>query len=100
MKLFFERAMHNMNVELRKWLYRIIPCLTVILLAGLAGGTVLVTGCYLSDGRLLIWKITSQAIAGNPWGEENGRIFSAIYSDAQERYFTDCEDSDSEAWVV
>ena len=55
-----------MSVGLRKWLYRVIPWLAGILLAGLAGGTVLVTGCYLSDGRLLIWKITSQAIAGNP----------------------------------
>lgn len=51
-------------------------------------------------GRLLIWKITSQAIAGNPWGEENGRTFSAIYGDAQERYFTDCDYSESEAWVA
>ena len=53
-----------------------------------------------ADGRLLIWKITSQAIVGNPWGEENGRTFSAIYGDAQERYFTDCEYSESEAWVA
>lgn len=53
-----------------------------------------------ADGRLLIWKVTSQAIAGNPWGEENGRTFSAIYGDAQERYFTDCEYSKSEAWVA
>ena len=53
-----------------------------------------------ADGRLLIWKITSRAIAGNPWGEENGRTFSAIYGDAQEKYFTDCEHSESEAWVA
>ena len=53
-----------------------------------------------ADGRLLIWKITSQAIVGNPWGEENGRTFSAIYGDVQERYFTDCAYSKSEAWVA
>ena len=53
-----------------------------------------------ADGRLLIWKITSRAIACNPWGEENGRTFSAIYGDAQERYFTDCEYSEAEAWVA
>ena len=53
-----------------------------------------------ADGRLLIWKITSQAIVGNPWGEENGRTFSAIYGDAQEKYFTDCEYSELEAWVA
>lgn len=53
-----------------------------------------------ADGRLLIGKITLRAIACNPWGEENGRTFSAIYGDAQERYFTDCEYSESEAWVA
>ena len=68
-------------------------------------GLLFVSGAYFmkrdsADGRLLIWKITSQAIAGNPWGEENGRTFSAIYGDAQERYFTDCEYSESEAWVA
>ena len=53
-----------------------------------------------ADGRLLIWRITSQAVTDSPWGEENGRTFSAIYGDAQERYFTDCEYSESEAWVA
>lgn len=73
-------------------------------------GTLIVGGMFASgayfmkrdsaDGRLLIWRITSRAITGNPWGEENGRTFSAIYGDAQERYFTDCEYSESEAWVA
>ena len=68
-------------------------------------GLLFVSGAYFmkrdsADGRLLIWKITSRAIACNPWGEENGRTFSAIYGDAQERYFTDCEYSESEAWVA
>lgn len=68
-------------------------------------GLLLASGAYFmkrdsADGRLLIWKITSRAIACNPWGEENGRTFSAIYGDAQERYFTDCEYSESEAWVA
>ena len=53
-----------------------------------------------ADGRLLIGKITLRAIADNPWGEKNGRTFSAIYGDAQERYFTDCEYLESEAWVA
>ena len=68
-------------------------------------GTLLASSAYFmkrdsADGRLLIWKITSQAIASSPWGEENGRTFSAIYGDAQERYFTNCEYSESEAWVA
>lgn len=68
-------------------------------------GLLFASGAYFmkrdsADGRLLIWKITSRAIACNPWGEENGRTFSAIYGDAQERYFTDCEYSESEAWVA
>ena len=68
-------------------------------------GALFASGAYFmkrdsADGRLLIGKITSQAIAGNPWGEENGRTFSAIYGDAQERYFTDCEYSESEARVA
>ena len=68
-------------------------------------GALFASGAYFmkresADGRLLIWKITSQAIAGNPWGERNGRDFSAIYGDAQERYFTDCAYSKSEAWVA
>ena len=68
-------------------------------------GLLFASGAYFmkrdsADGRLLIWKITSRAIACNPWGEESGRTFSAIYGDAQERYFTDCEYSESEAWVA
>jgi uncharacterized membrane protein YkgB len=68
-------------------------------------GLLFVSGAYFmkrdsADGRLLIWKIISRAIACNPWGEENGRTFSAIYGDTQERYFTDCEYSESEAWVA
>ena len=68
-------------------------------------GALFASGAYFmkresADGRLLIWKITSQAIAGNPWGYGNGRTFSAIYGDAQERYFTDCAYSKSEAWVA
>lgn len=68
-------------------------------------GALLASSAYFmkrdsADGRLLIWKITSQAIASSPWGEENGKTFSAIYGDAQERYFTNCEYSESEAWVA
>ena len=68
-------------------------------------GALLASSAYFmkrdsADGRLLIWKITSQAIASSPLGEENGRTFSAIYGDAQERYFTNCEYSESEAWVA
>ena len=68
-------------------------------------GALLASSAYFmkrdsADGRLLIWKVTAQAIVSSPWGEENGRTFSAIYSDAQERYFTNCEYSESEAWVA
>ena len=68
-------------------------------------GALLASSAYFmkrdsADGRLLIWKITSQAIVSSPWGEENGRTFSAIYGDAQERYFANCEYSESEAWVA
>lgn len=68
-------------------------------------GALLASSAYFmkrdsADGRLLIWKITSQAIASSLCGEENGRTFSAIYGDAQERYFTNCEYSESEAWVA
>ena len=68
-------------------------------------GFLFASGAYFvkresADGRLLIWKITAQAIVGNPWGEENGRTFSSIYGDAQEKYFTDCEYSESDAWVA
>lgn len=68
-------------------------------------GALLASSAYFmkrdsADGRLLIWKITSQAIVSSPWGEENGRTFSAIYGDAQERYFANCEYSESEVWVA
>ena len=68
-------------------------------------GALLASSAYFmkrdsADGRLLIWKVTAQTIVSSPWGEENGRTFSAIYSDAQERYFTNCEYSESEAWVA
>lgn len=68
-------------------------------------GALLASSAYFmkrdsADGRLLIWKITFQAIASSPCGEENGRTFSTIYGDAQERYFTNCEYSESEAWVA
>lgn len=75
------------------------------LLGVLIVGTLFATGMYFIkrdsvDGRLLIWKITTQAIADSPWGVEGGKTFSAFYGDAQERYFTDCKYSDSEAWVA
>ena len=50
--------MHNMSVELRKWLYRVMPWLAGVLLTGLAGGTVLVTDVSLpSDlqGEQWMW---------------------------------------------
>lgn len=50
--------MHIMSVELRKWLCRVIPWLAGLLLAGLAGGTVLVTdGSLPSDllGTQWMW---------------------------------------------
>ena len=76
-----------------------------IVLGVLIVGLLFASGAYFikrdsADGRFLIWKITSQAIADSPWGEGNGRTFSAIYGDAQEIYFTDCEYSESEAWVA
>lgn len=68
-------------------------------------GALLASSAYFmkrdsADGRLLIWKITFLAIVSSPWGEENGRTFSAIYGDAQERYFANCEYSESEVWVA
>lgn len=53
-----------------------------------------------ADGRLFIWKVTSQAIAASPMGETSGRTFSALYGDAQEKYFTEGAYTDSEAWVA
>ena len=50
--------MHVMNVELRKWLYRVIPWLVGILLTGLVCVTVLVTdGSLPSDlqGTQWVW---------------------------------------------
>lgn len=43
-------------------------------------GTLFATGMYFIkrdsvDGRLLIWKITTQAIADSPWGVEGGKTF-------------------------
>lgn len=68
-------------------------------------GVICSTGAYFmkrnsADGRLLIWKITSHAIADSPGGEESGRTFSALYGDTQERYFTNGKYSASEAWVA
>jgi len=45
-----------MSVELRKWLCRVIPWLAGLLLAGLTGGTVLVTdGSLPSDLQGIQW---------------------------------------------
>ena len=67
---FFERAMHNMSVELRKWLYRVMPWLAGVLLTGLAGGTVLVTdGSLPSDlqGTQWMWLSAVMTIALPLW---------------------------------
>ena len=95
--VFFRVYRVNVKSFISQYKYAVLGMLIV--------GALFAFGAYFmkrdsADGRLLIWKITSRAIAGNPWGEENGRSFSAIYGDAQERYFTDCEYSESEVWVA
>ena len=47
--------MHIMNVEQRKWLYRVMPWIAGMLLAGLVGGTVLVTDSAPSDLQGTQW---------------------------------------------
>lgn len=68
-------------------------------------GAIGFAGAYLmkkdsADGRVFIWKITSQAIAVSPMGETEGRTFSALYGDAQERYFAYGSGSPAEEWVA
>mgnify|MGYP001109312069 FL=1 len=52
-------------------------------------------GIYLlkkdsADGRLLIWKVAMKEVVAHPGGAEMdaGSTFSAVYGNAQERYFT------------
>lgn len=78
--------------------YRRWAVVGIILL--LLGGT----GAYLmkrdsADGRLFIWKVTLTAIKEHPLGYA-GRPFSAVYGDAQERYFAQGDYSSQEEWVA
>lgn len=64
-------------------------------------------GIYLlkkdsADGRLLIWKVAMKEVVAHPGGAEMdaGSTFSAVYGNAQERYFTAGDYTDAEARVA
>ena len=53
----------------------------------LAGGLLFALKPDSARGRLFMWKITCNAIAGKPWEGHGTGNFAAAYGDAQETYF-------------
>ena len=72
-----------LNTSLKKWILNVIIIFAII---------TIITGLYLlkknsADGRLLIWKITANAIKDQPlWGHGLDK-FKSFYMDYQAQYF-------------
>ena len=74
----------------------------------LAGGVLLIllgVGAYhwkkdSADGRLLMWKVATQAVKEHPWQGVGWEYVAGAYGDAQERYFASGVASEQEKHVA
>ena len=67
--------------------------------------TVLGMGAYhwkkdSADGRLLMWKVSAQAVMEHPWQGVGWENVAGAYGDAQERYFASGEATEQEKHVA
>ena len=89
-------GMHYREKVCRYWKYF---CVGGLLLA------VLGVGAYhwkkdSADGRLLMWKVATQAVLDQPWQGVGWECVAGAYGDAQERYFASGAASEQEAHVA
>ena len=89
-------GMHYREKVCRYWKYF---CVGSLLLA------VLGVGAYhwkkdSADGRLLMWKVATQAVLDQPWQGVGWECVAGAYGDAQERYFASGAASEQEAHVA
>ena len=89
-------GMHYREKVCRYWKYF---CMGGLLLA------VLGVGAYhwkkdSADGRLLMWKVATQAVLDQPWQGVGWECVAGAYGDAQERYFASGAASEQEAHVA
>ena len=75
---------------------------SILILISIAGS---LAGIYLlkkdsANGRLLLWKITEQAIMEQPWTGTGLGGFPAAYAEAQAEYFTSGKASETEMMVA
>lgn len=73
--------------------------LILILVAGALAG-IYVLKKESADGRLLLWKITTQAITKQPWTGTGLGGFPAAYAEAQAEYFSSGKASEREKLVA
>ena len=89
-------GMHYREKVCRYWKYF---CVGSLLLA------VLGVGAYhwkkdSADGRLLMWKVATQAVLNQPWQGVGWEYVAGAYGEAQERYFASGAASEQEAHVA
>ena len=75
---------------------------SILILISIAGA---LAGIYLlkkdsANGRLLLWKVTGQAIREQPWTGTGTGSFPAAYAEAQAEYFTSGKASETEMLVA
>ena len=75
---------------------------SILILISIAGA---LAGIYLlkkdsANGRLLLWKVTGQAIREQPWTGTGTGSFPAAYAEAQAEYFTSGKASETEMMVA
>ena len=75
---------------------------SILILISIAGS---LAGIYLlkkdsANGRLLLWKVTGQAIREQPWTGTGTGGFPAGYAEAQAEYFTSGKASETEMMVA
>lgn len=89
-----EIILRRLSQRCRHWK---VIALLLLLMAGTAG--------YLmkkdsADGRLLMWKVSAQAVLEHPWTGVGWEQVAGAYGDAQERYFASGNYTETEARVA
>ena len=89
-------GMHYREKVCRYWKYFCVGGLLLVVLA---------VGAYhwkkdSADGRLLMWKVATQAVLDQPWQGVGWEYVAGAYGDAQERYFASGAASEQEVHVA
>ena len=89
-------GMHYREKVCRYWKYFCVGGLLLVVLA---------VGAYhwkkdSADGRLLMWKVATQAVLNQPWQGVGWEYVAGAYGEAQERYFASGAASEQEVHVA